>query len=149
MKIAIVTCLLSFSALAQSTCFTRATEIETQEVALARTVCIDQVVVQTDKREPGVFISFSTDESKSSKTAALRYGMVRADGTVAYKVQLESSSAGGFCGDTWLVSSSATIVMNQDGTEAKVEAVTGKTSFSGDNCHSGFQVVQELNYTQN
>lgn len=140
---------LSFSALAESTCFTRATEIETQEVTLGRTICFGQVEVKRDQKDLGVLLSFSIDESKSSKTAALRYGTARADGTVAYTVELESNSGGGFCGETWVVSSSATIVTNQDGTEAKIEAVTGETSFSGDNCHSGFQVVQELNYTQN
>jgi len=149
MKIALFACLFSLSALADTTCFTRTTEIETTEVSLGRTICFGEVEVQLDLlNESKVLLRYSIDENRGFKTATLRYATPRADGTIAYQVVMESNTAGGFCGDTWEATSNATIVMKRDGTQAKVEALTGETSYSSDNCHSGFQVVQELQYSQ-
>ena len=150
MKFTLLSLLLSFSAFAETTCFTRTTEIETSEVALARTLCFGDVEVQMNMVAGNkVALRYSLDENRAFKTAPLLYGQNRADGTVAFRVNLEETITGGFCGDTWSATSIATIVMQRDGTLAKIEGIAGEIGFSGDNCHSSERVVQELSYKKN
>lgn len=149
MKITILVLLFSLPAIADTTCFNRDTEIETNEVTLGRTLCFDGIEVHNDSGANGrALIRYSVDGNRSFKTASLLNGVNRGAGTVVYQVNIESTSNGGFCDYTWAASSTATIVMMTNGYEAKVESVKGRISFSNDNCHSSMRTSQELEYTK-
>ena len=48
MKTTLIALLISFSAMAETTCFTRSIEIEPNEITLGRTLCFGDVEVQVN-----------------------------------------------------------------------------------------------------
>lgn len=148
MKTALIALLISFSAMAETTCFTRSTEIETSEITLGRTLCFGDVEVQVDMLSAHkAILRYSIDENRNFKTVDLKNGVARGDGTVVYQVNIESNESGGYCGDTWSATSMATIVIKRNGTMPIIESLEGEIGYSSDNCHSSMRSVQKLQYT--
>lgn len=139
--------LFSLSAFATSPCFTRNSELQTNQVTLAREICI--TAIQIAANSASATVSFTRDGQAATQTLSLtQWGVPRADGTVAYRVPLEKNTFGGRNCDTgWEVESHATLVVAKGARKAHVESVTAGLDYTNDNCHMGWMTVQQLKYT--
>ena len=149
MKMLLLALFVSAPAFA-NTCFTRDVELRTNEVSLARELCFGDVELQLDIFSPSkALVRFSLDSNRAVKTVELRNGRDLGNGSIAFKFNVESNSAGGGCGDTWEATSEATLIVKRDGTSALIQGVTADVAYSSDNCHSSMRTQQELSYRRN
>ena len=138
---------LTSSAFAATTCFVRNTELNTQQVKLARELCFGPVELQLDVFSTSkALIRFSNDGNRAVKTVALNNGRDLGNGTLTFAFNIENNVAGGGCGDTWVATSTGTLIVKRDGSAASVTAVNAELSFSNDNCHSETRTEQSFKY---
>ncbi len=143
---ALLAFLVSFSAVA-SDCYVRQVDLVTNEVTLAKELCIDDV-----KLDLQVFgnskatILFTLDGTPASKEVALNNPVVRRDGRVVFWTNLQSEHAGGWCGDSTEALIETVITMNKDGSDVKFEEIKGTVSTTNDNCHMDYREIQSFPY---
>jgi len=149
MKTAILVALMSFSAVA-SECYVRTVEIESTEVTMAKEICIEGIEVKavvTGKNT--AVINYTLDGVSKSLTQNLTYPVDRRDGTVMFFLNsLESNYTGGYCGDMTLATIEAVLVMNRDGSNARLEDLKGSVGFTNDNCHSDTREIQAVPFVK-
>lgn len=138
---------LSFSAFA-NTCYVRNVELVRNEVTLAKEICINDIKIKLDNfGKSQAVVSYTLDGSAKDKAVELVRPIERRDGALMFGLYyLESNTDGGFCGDTVEASTSAWLVMNRDGSNARVEEIEGEVTYSNDNCHSNGRVLQTIKY---
>ncbi len=147
MKTLLLALLVTFPVFAETTCFVRNTELATHEVKLARELCFGAVELELDVFATSqALVRFSLDGQRAFKKIELRNGRDLGNGTLAFAFVVENNWAGGQCGDTWNATSTGTILVKRDGSQAQVKEVSAELTFSNDNCHSSEQTVQEFNY---
>jgi len=138
---------LSFSAFA-GTCYVRNADLVTNEVTLAKEICINNIKVTLGSfGQSKAVISYTLDGEAKDKTIELARPIERRDGALMFGVYyLESNSEGGWCSDTTTAESSGWLIMNSDGSNARVEEIEGEISHTNDNCHSNGRVLQTVKY---
>lgn len=143
---ALLAFLVSFSAVA-SECYVREVDLVTTEVTLAKEICVDEIKLSLEVfGNSKAVINYSLDGVAKSKEVKLNNPIVRrADGRIVFFVWgLQSEYAGGYCGDTVESEIEATLSMNKDGSDAKLEEIKGSVSTSNDNCHSDMREIQSF-----
>lgn len=136
MKIAFITFLISFSALAKD-CFIRRTELASKEVAIAREVCILSIEVKLDYYGGSeARIHYGLDGVLNERTIKLD------SSTVIFN--LDHDSVGGWCSNMVEADITAKLVINKLGTEATITSVQGIVSMTNDNCHSEMSEIQSF-----
>ena len=141
---------LSFIAFA-GTCYVRNVDLVTNEVSLAKEICINDIMVTLGNfGQSKALISYTLDGVAKEKSVELVRPIERRDGAVMFGVYyLESDSEGGFCSDTTEASTSGWLVMNRDGSNARVEEIEADVTYSNDNCHSNGRTLQTIKYVNN
>lgn len=147
MKTALLAFLVSFSAMA-SECYVRTTDLVTTEVSLSREICINKIELSfAGYGNNQALIRYTLDGAAKDKRFNLSMPVELRNGKVLYFIyDLESDYEGGMCGDTVEATINARLVMNKDGSDAKLEEVKGSVSTTNDNCHSDFQEIQSFDY---
>lgn len=148
MKTALVaTLFLSFGAFAD-TCYVRNVDVMTNEVSLAKEICVTDIAMKLDTfGSSKATISYTLDGEAKSKSVDLVRPIERRDGQLMFGVYyLESNSEGGWCSDTTTAETSGWLVMNRDGSNARLEEVEGEIRYTNDNCHSDGRVLQTIKY---
>lgn len=148
MKLALIASMfLSFSAFA-GTCYVRNADLVTKEVTLAKEICINDILVTLGSfGQSKATISYTLDGEAKEKSVELVRPIERRDGALLFGVYyLESNSEGGWCSDTTEASTSAWLVMNKDGSNARVEEIEADVTYTNDNCHSNGRVLQTIKY---
>ncbi|MBY0517201.1 MAG: hypothetical protein K2P81_09845 [Bacteriovoracaceae bacterium] len=147
MKFAFLALVLSFSALAETTCFVRTVELNTKEVTMAQELCFGDVELNLDVFGTSkATIRFSNDGLRALKVVDLKNGTDLGNGSMAFNFVADSHTNGGFCSEMWQADAIATLVVKRDGTSAYVAAVNGEVSYSYDMCHSSMRTQQELSF---
>lgn len=145
---ALLAFLVSFSAVA-SDCYIREVDLVTNEVTLAKEICINDIKLDLEVfGNSKATINYALDGESKAKEVKLNNPIVRrADGRIVFFVwDLQSEFAGGWCGDSVESKIEATLSMNKDGSDAKLEEIKGSVSTSNDNCHSDMREVQSFPY---
>lgn len=148
MKTALIaSLLLSFSAFAE-TCYVRNVDLVTTEVSLAREICIGDINITLDSfGKSQAVVNYTLDGSPKNKAVELVRPIERRDGALMFGLYyLESNSEGGFCSETTEANTSGWLVMNRDGSNARVEEIEGEVTYSYDNCHSNGSTLQTIKY---
>lgn len=149
MKTILLALTLSLPVFAGTTCFVRDAELATDQVKLAREVCVTDIALQLDVLAGGkALVSFSLDGRPVARSVDLRSGREIGDGTVAFSFSVERSTRGGQCDDSWEAESTGTLIVKRDGSSARVTGLVADIDYSSDNCHSGFRTVQRINYSR-
>jgi len=149
MKLALFALLFSFSSLA-STCFTRPVDLETNEISLAREICVDSIKLDLDYfGSSKATVKMNLDGKIVERNFSLNNGQLRADGSRLYVVELESRDTGFSCSEMWEVKALASVVLNSDASKAVVENVKGELYYSWDHCHSNMDLKQSFFYNKN
>jgi hypothetical protein len=120
----------------------------TKEVTLAKEICINDIAIKLDTfGKSKAVISYTLDGEAKFKSIDLLRPIERLDGALLFGVyNLESHSAGSWCSDTTTAESSGWLVINRDGSDARVEDIQGEISYTYDNCHSNGKVIQTVKY---
>lgn len=148
MKTALLASLFfSFSSFA-GTCYVRNADLVTKEVTLAKEICINDIMVTLGSfGQSKAVVNYTLDGEAKDKSVDLVRPIERGDGALMFGLYyLESNSEGGWCGDTTEASTSAWLVMNSDGSNARVEEIEGEVTHTNDNCHSSGRVLQTIKY---
>lgn len=144
---ALLAFLISFSAVA-SECYVREVELVTNEVKLAKEICISNIKLdlQVVGRSKAT-INYTLDGVDASKVIELSYPIERRDGRVFFLAwNLQTDFVGGWCSDATQAELNSTLTMNKDGSDVRIEELQGVISTTNDNCHSGFQEIQSFPY---
>lgn len=144
---ALLAFLVSFSAVA-SECYVRQVDLVTNEVTLAKEICINDIKLNLEVfGNSKATIEYTLDGATKSKEIKLNNPIERRDGRIIFFAWgLQSEFAGGYCGDTTEGEIRATLTMNKDGSAVKLEEIEGSISTSNDNCHMGMQEIQSFPY---
>ncbi len=148
MKTALIaSLLLSFSAFAE-TCYVRNVDLVTTEVSLAREICVGDINITLDSfGKSQAVVNYTLDGAPKNKAVELVRPIERRDGALMFGLYyLESNSEGGFCSETTEANTSGWLVMNRDGSNARVEGIEGEVTYSYDNCHSDGNTLQTIKY---
>ena len=149
MKTTLLAFLVSFSAMA-SECYVRTADLVTNEVSLAKELCINGVDLKLEVfGNSKATIKYTLDGVEANKEVRLSNPIERRDGKVLFLVfGLQSDFEGGGCSESTEASIDASLVMNKDGSGAVVEEIKGSVSTSYDNCHSGMDEIQSIPYSK-
>lgn len=144
---ALLAFLVSFSAVA-SECYVRQADLVTNEVTIAKEICINDIKLDLEVfGKSKATIIYTLDGVAASKEVSLNWPIERRDGRVLFVyIGLESNVEGGYCGDTIEAQINANLSMNKDGSDVKLEEITGSVSTSNDNCHSDMREIQSIPY---
>lgn len=148
MKTALIASLfLSFGAFA-NTCYVRNVDLVTKEVTLAKEICVTDIKMKLDTfGNSKATVEYTLDGEAKSKAIDLVRPIERRDGQLMFGVYyLESNTEGGWCSDMTSAEVSAWLVMNRDGSNARLEEVEGEVRFTNDNCHSNGETLQTIKY---
>jgi len=148
MKTALLASLfLSFSSFA-GTCYVRNVDLVTKDVTLAKEICINDIMVTLGSfGQSKAIVSYTLDGEAKEKAVELVRPIERRDGALMFGLYyLESNSEGGWCSDTTTAETSGWLIMNKDGSNARVEEIEGEVSHTNDNCHSNGSVLQTIKY---
>lgn len=149
MKVVVLAMILSGQAMAQ-TCFTRTVELETNEVSLAREICIESIDLDLDYFGGSkAKMKITADGVPAEKEFSLNSGRARVDGARLYEVVVSGNSEGGFCDDFWQSEATASIVISKDAKTISVGNIKGELFYSYDYCHSDTDLKQSFDYTKN
>ena len=152
MKTAILMTLLSFSATAVAAdCYTRSVDLVTNEVSLAREICIEEIAMNLDVfGKSSALIKYTLDGKEASKEVSLLRPIQRRDGKYLFIVSnLQRNSRGGGCSELTEASIDAVLVMNKDASGAMLEEIEGSVSTTWDSCHDTPREIQKFNYKLN
>lgn len=138
---------ISFSAFAE-TCYVRNAELITNEVSLAREICIGNIDINLNHfGKSAALIHYTLDGVSKTKSIDLVRPIERRDGNIMFGVYyFESNGVGGFCGDTTEASTFGWLVLDANGKNPRIEEIKGEVTFSNDNCHSDGRVIQTVKY---
>lgn len=148
MKTAIIASLLLSSSAFASTCFVRNVDLVTNEVTLAKEICVTDIKMKLDTfGNSKATVNYTLDGVAKDKSVELVRPIERRDGQLMFGVYyLESNSEGGWCSDMTSAEISAWLIMNRDGSNARLEEVEGEVRHTNDNCHSNGSVLQTIKY---
>ena len=147
MKALLLASLVSFSAMA-SECYVRTADLVTNEVTLAKEICINDIGLKLEAfGNSKATIAYTLDGVVKEKVIALNNPIELRSGKVLFLVWgLESNFAGGWCSDTTEAAINASLEMNKDGTDVVLTEIKGSVSTTNDNCHSDAREIQSLDY---
>jgi hypothetical protein len=152
MKVAMLMTLLSFSVTAVAAdCYTRSVDLVTNEVSLAREICIEEIAMNLDVfGKSSALIKYTLDGVEASKEVSLLRPIESRNGKYLFNVSnLQKDSRGGWCSEITEASIYAVLVMNKDASGAMLEEIEGSVSTSWDSCHSPSREIQKFNYKLN
>lgn len=149
MKTAFFLLLASFSALS-SECFVRTTEIQTNQVKMAREVCILSTELKLDFfGKSKALIKYSLDGVNVEKTIELSNPIQMPDDRILFSViRLQNDSKGGHCSETTESSINAQLKMNRDASNIVLDTVTGSVDYTYDNCHSASREIESFEFAK-
>jgi hypothetical protein len=147
MKALLLASLVSFSAMA-SDCYVRTVDLVTNEVTLAKEICINDIALKLEAfGNSKATIAYTLDGEVKEKVITLNNPIELRSGKVLFFVwSLERNSAGGWCSDSTESSIDARLEMNKDGSDVVLTEIKGSVSTTSDNCHSNAREIQSIDY---
>jgi hypothetical protein len=149
MKSALFLLVVSFSALG-SECFVRTTDLQTNQVKMAREVCILSTEVKLEVfGKSKALIKYSLDGVSAEKTIELSSPIQMRDGRILFSVfGLEYDTEGSLCGETTESLINAQLMMNRDASNVVVNTITGSVYATYDSCHSAGREIESFEFVK-